>query len=289
MGVAEAIRKNDNLYFALRSSKLRIGLSLFAFFLLCGLIGPFLTRYGPLQMMSGAPCSPPSPAHPMGTTYLGEDVLTQLMHGLRSTIYVGFLGGSIGTAIGLVIGFLAGYYGGKLLDELLMLLTNMLLVIPTLAVLIILGCYLPYRGITVEAVIIGLTNWPWVARAVRAQTLSIKNKEYVNLARISANSTRRIIVQDIAANMFSYCFMAFILQFQGAILTSVGFDVIGLGPTKGISIGMILYWANKSAAVQLGFWWWPFFPGLSVTLLIMSLFLMNTGLDEAFNPRLREM
>jgi peptide/nickel transport system permease protein len=289
MTLAERIKKNDNLYFALRSVKVRIGLGIFLFFLLAGLIGPFFAKYDPLQMMVGAPMRPPSSAYPMGTTYLGEDVLSQLLHGLRSTIYVGFLGGVIGWIIGMVVGFIAGYNGGKFIDELLMLLTNILLVIPTLAVLIILGCYLPYRGITIESIIIGLTNWPWVARAVRAQTLSIKNKEYVNLARISGNPSRKIIVQDVAVNMFSYCFMAFILQFQGAILTSVGFDVIGLGPTKGISIGMILRWANQSAAVQLGQWWWPFFPGLTVTLLIMSLFLINTGLDEAFNPRLREM
>jgi peptide/nickel transport system permease protein len=289
MGLIDVIKKNDNLYFALRSRKVQIGSTIFLFFLLCGLLGPFFMKYDPMEMMVGAPQSPPSAQFPLGTTYLGEDGLSQLMHGLRSTIFVGFLGGIIGTSIGFLIGFVAGYNGGKILDELLMLLTNILLVIPVLAVLIILGCYLPYRGITVEAIIIGCTNWPWVARAVRAQTLSIKNKEYVNLARISANSSSKIIVQDIATNMLSYCFMTFILQFQGAILTSVGFDVIGLGPMNGISIGLILYWANKMAAIQFGAWWWPFFPGLVVTLLITSLFLINTGLDEVFNPRLREM
>jgi peptide/nickel transport system permease protein len=289
VSIAAWIKKNDNLYFALRSRKVQIGAIMFLFFLLCGLIGPLVVKYDPFQMMAGPPQIPPSAEYPLGTTYLGEDGLSQLMHGLRATLYVGFLGGIIGTAIGLLIGFVAGYNGGRILDEVLMLLTNILLVIPIIAVLIILGCYLPTRGLTTEAIIIGCFNWPWVARAVRAQTLSIKNKEYVNLARISANRTTKIIVQDIATNMFSYCFMAFILQIQGAILASVGLEVIGLGPMNAISIGMILYWSNKMAAIQFGAWWWPFFPGLVVTMLITSLFLINTGLDEVFNPRLREM
>jgi peptide/nickel transport system permease protein len=289
MNFTEFIKKNDYLYFALRSKKVLIGTVALLFFLLLGLAGPFFMKHGPNDMMVGAPQMPPSPQFLLGTTYLGEDVLSQLVYGLRSTLFVGFLGACIGTAIGFTVGFVAGYNGGKLIDEILMLLTNIMLVLPVLAVLIILGCYLPYRGITIEAIIIGCTIWPWVARAVRAQTLSIKNKEFVNLSRISAHPTSKTIIQDIATNMFSYCFMAFIHLFNGVILTSVGFDVIGLGPIKGISIGLILYWANKQSAVTFGAWWWPFFPGIVLTLLITTLYLINTGLDEAFNPRLREM
>jgi peptide/nickel transport system permease protein len=288
MSLKSYIKSNDNLYFALRDKRVIIGLVMFVFFLLIGLVGPMFAPYDP-QGMDVAPMQPPSGDYLMGTTYYGEDVFSQVLYGLRNTIFMGFIGGVIGIIIGLLIGFIAGYYGGKAIDEVLMLFTNVLLVLPVLAILIILGCYLQTRGIVIEGVIIGCTSWPWVARAVRAQTLSIKNREYVNLSRISSLPTRKILVQDIAASMLSYNVMAFILQFQGAILTSVGFDVIGLGPTDGNSIGMILYHANQGSATMLGFWWWPFFPGLIVTLLITSLFLINTGLLEVFNPKLREM
>lgn len=290
MGLLNRLKKYDNLFFALRSRKVIIGASMFLFFLLFGLIGPSLAPYPPNDMnFLFNPMEAPSGDHWMGTTYIGQDVFSQLLYGLQNTIAVGFLGGIIGTFIGLLVGFFAGYYGGKLLDELLMFFTNILLVIPVIAVITIVGCYLPVRGWEVTATLIGFTNWPWVARAVRAQTLSLKNRDFVNLSRISALPTGQILFKDIAKNMLSYNVMVFILQFQGAILTSVGYDVLGLGAPDSVSIGQILYWANQSAAVQLGTWWWPFFPGVVVTLLITSLFLVNTGLHEVFNPKLREM
>jgi len=165
----------------------------------------------------------------------------------------------------------------------------MLLVIPTIALLIILSAYLPYRGVVTQSMIIGFTSWPWVARAVRSQTLSLRNKEFVNLSRISGASSFKIIKDDIAYNMFSYVFMVYILQFAGAILTSVSLDFIGLGPTRGISLGLIMQNAVNWNAIQLGLWWWAILPGVILTVLVTSLYFINTGLDEVFNPTLREM
>jgi len=170
-----------------------------------------------------------------------------------------------------------------------MMLTNILLVIPTLALLIIVAAYLPYRGVFIQSIIIGLTAWPWTARAVRSQTLSLRTREFVNLARISGRSHMKIIMYEVLPNMMSYVFMVFILQFGGAILAAVGLDFIGLGPSRGISIGLMLQNAVLWNAIQLGMWWWAIPPGLVITLVVGALYFMNVGLDEVFNPRLREM
>ncbi|WP_448378340.1 ABC transporter permease [Fervidobacterium sp.] len=279
---------NEILFFAFRNKKLRLGFSIVLFFLILAIIGPYISKYkDPLEYV-GPGYQPPSRDYWFGTTTFGQDVFTQLVHGLRSSFFIGFFGGGLATLIGLIVGFLAGYEGG-LFDEVLMMITNILLVIPTLALLIIVASYLPYRGIFIESVIIGLTAWPWTARAVRAQTLSLKAREYVNLARITGRSHFKIILYEIMPNMMSYVFMVFILQFGGAILAAVGLDFIGLGPTKGISIGLMLQNAVLWNAIQLGIWWWAIPPGLVITLIVGALYFMNTGLDEVFNPRLREM
>ncbi|WP_448376207.1 ABC transporter permease [Fervidobacterium sp.] len=276
------------LFFAFRNRKLRIGLSIVLFFFLLSLVGPYISKYkDPLEYV-GPGYQAPGSEYWLGTTTFGQDVFTQLVHGLRSSFFIGFFGGGLATLIGLLLGFFAGYEGGWV-DELLMMITNILLVIPTLALLIIVASYLPYRGIFIQSVIIGLTAWPWTARAVRAQTLSLKAREYVNLARISGRSHLKIIFYEIMPNMMSYVFMVFILQFGGAILAAVGLDFIGLGPTKGISIGLMLQNAVLWNAIQLGIWWWAIPPGLVITLIVGALYFMNTGLDEVFNPRLREM
>lgn len=198
------------------------------------------------------------------------------------------IGGGLATFVGLIVGFFAGYEGG-IIDEILMMLTNILLVIPTLALLIIVASYLPYRGVFIQSVIIGLTAWPWTARAVRSQTLSLKMREFVNLARITGRSHLKIILYEILPNMLSYVFMVIILQFGGAILAAVGLDFIGLGPTQGISLGLMMQNAVLWNAIQLGMWWWAIPPGLVITLIVGALYFMNTGLDEVFNPKLREM
>ena len=279
---------SEILFFAFRNVKLRIGLIIVLFFLLLGIFGPMISKYqDPLDYV-GQGYQPPSKEHWLGTTTFGQDVFTQLVYGIRSSFFVGLVGGGIATIIGLVIGFLAGYEGGWI-DELLMMLTNILLVIPTLALLIIVAAYLPYRGVFIQSIIIGLTAWPWTARAVRSQTLSLRTREFVNLARISGRSHMKIIMYEVLPNMMSYVFMVFILQFGGAILAAVGLDFIGLGPSRGISIGLMLQNAVLWNAIQLGMWWWSIPPGLVITLVVGALYFMNVGLDEVFNPRLREM
>jgi len=278
--------KKEFLYFALRNWKLRIGLSIVLFFLLLTFVGPLLTDYDPWAYIAPA-AQPPSAEHWFGTTTFGQDVFSQFVHGLGPVFLVGTLGGGLATLIGTVIGFVAGYRGG-LVDEVLNMLTNVVLVIPTMAILLIIAAYLTVRGFFIEAIFIGCTAWPWTARAVRAQTLSLRTREFVDLARISGMSPLKIVATEIAPNMMSYLVMVFILQFGGAILTAATLDFIGLGPTTGISLGLMMNYAVLWGALPLGIWWWFVPPGLAIALIVGALYITNVGLDEVFNPKLRE-
>jgi peptide/nickel transport system permease protein len=188
----------------------------------------------------------------------------------------------------MLVGFTAGYRGGAV-DEVLNMLTNVVLVIPTFALLLVIAAYLQVRGIMTEAVFIGLTSWPWAARAIRAQTFSLTSREFVSLARLSGVRSSRIIFREIAPNMSSYLFMMFILLFGGAILIAATLDFIGLGPSNTISLGMMMQLSVQNAALQLHLWWWFLPPGLAIMTIVGSLYVLNVGLDEVFNPKLREM
>jgi peptide/nickel transport system permease protein len=272
---------------ARRDRRLVVGTAILGLFLVVAVVGPFLTPNGPWDYV-GPPGAPPSAEYWFGTTTFGQDVFAQFVHGLRTSFLVGFLGGGLAALVGMLVGFVAGYRGG-VVDEALNVLTNTILVIPTLAVLIIIVAYLQARGVLIQALFIGLTSWPWAARAIRAQTLSLRTREFVDLARLSGASTLQTIVREIAPNMSSYLFMAFILLFGGAILIAATLDFIGLGPTEGISLGLMMNNAVLWAALQLGLWWWFVPPGAAITAIVGALYVMNVGLDEIFNPRLREL
>jgi peptide/nickel transport system permease protein len=279
--------RSEFIYFAWRNVKLRIGVSVLLAFVLFSIIGPFLAKYDPLEYV-GPAGAPPSREYWFGTTTFGQDVFSQFAHGTRSTLIVGLLGGSLGTLIGILVGLISGYRGG-LLDEFLNMITNIILIIPTLAVLIIIAAYLSVRGILTESMFIGLTAWPWAARAIRAQTFSLRVREFVDLARMTGRSSLRIVLTEIAPNMMSYLLLVFILQFGGAVLNAATLDFIGLGPTKGMSLGLIMNNAVLWAALQLGMWWWLLPSGAAIAAIVGALYITNVGLDEIFNPKLREM
>jgi peptide/nickel transport system permease protein len=277
----------EMLHFALRDKRILIGASVVLFFVVLGIVGPILDQEDPLAYV-GPQSAPPSVDWWFGTTTFGQDVFAQFANGLQATFIVGLLGGGLAAVVGITVGFIAGYSGGWV-DELLNMVTNVVLVIPTLVVLIVFAAYLSARGVLVEAAFIGLTSWPWAARAIRAQTFSLRAREFVDLASLSGMSSRKIIFGEIAPNMGSYLFMTFILLFGGAVLIAATLDFIGLGPTDGISLGLMMNNAVLWSALQLGLWWWFIPPGLGITAIVGALYVMNVGLDEIFNPKLRDI
>ena len=279
--------RNELLYFALRNPKVVGAVVVITVLAVLGVVGPMLADHGPNEY-AGPTMQPPSAEFWFGTTMFGQDVWVQFVAGLRSTFLVGILGSVVSGVLGMTIGFVAGFRGGWV-DELLNMLTNVVLVIPGFVVLIVINMYLGVRSVPMQALYIGLFSWPWVARAVRAQTLSLRTREFVDLARLSGVPTRTIIVREVAPNMYSYLFMTFVLLFGGAILTAASLDFIGLGPTNAVSLGLMMNQAVQWSALHLGMWWWFVPPGLGITVLVGALYIMNVGLDEVFNPKLREM
>jgi peptide/nickel transport system permease protein len=154
--------------------------------------------------------------------------------------------------------------------------------------LIVIGSYLTSRSVLFEGVFIGLTTWPWVARAVRAQTFSLRTREFVDLAKLSGRRPVSIIVKDIAPNMASYLFLVIILLFGSSMLIAASYDFLGLGPTSLVSIGSMMNDATHSSALFYHLWWWFIPPGVVLTAMVAALYVANVGLDEVFNPKLRE-
>jgi peptide/nickel transport system permease protein len=279
-------RRSEFVYFALRNWKFVLGAGVVVTFLAVAVFGPLLTDHTPLEF-TGPTDQPPSADYWFGTTSFGQDVYSQFVYGLRAAFLVGAVGGGIAWLIGATVGFIAGYRGGAI-DDVLTMLTNVVLVIPTLAILIIVAAYLEVHSYATEAVLIGLTSWPWAARAVRAQTFSLKTREFVDVARLSGRNTRQIITTEIGPNMSSYLLMMFILLFGGAILIGASLDFLGLGPSESISLGLMMTNSFLASALLLGSWWWFLPPGLGIIAVVGGLYVMNVGLDEIFNPKLRE-
>ena len=224
--------------------------------------------------------------HVLGTDNFGRDVLTQLVAGARTSLLIGIMAGIIATLIGLTIGLLAGYHGGQL-DNFLSTITNIFIVIPSFVILVLVSVSLRSRSFITTAFVIGITAWPWTARSVRAQTTSLRNRDHVNLSKLSGHSMPRIIVKDILPYLGSYVMMAFILQVASGILAEASLSMLGLGPQNVASLGLMMQWAMSFNALPTGAWW-AFLPVVfTVALISFSLNLMNSGLDQIFNPQIR--
>ncbi len=267
-----------------RSRKLVVGLSILTVLALCAIVGPIIypdaNRSGPDAFAS------PSASHLLGTTNLGQDVFQQLLNGARGSLAVGLIAGVLSTLIAMVIGIVAGYIG-KLTDDLLSLFANVVLVIPSLPLIILITDYVQSRGYLTIALVIALTAWAPTSRVLRTQTLSVRNRDFVDAARVAGEPAWRIIVYEVMPNLLPIIANSLVFSGLFAILTEAGLDFIGLGTTNASSWGSILYYAQNAQALSLGAWWWFVPPGLCIALVGMSLALINFSIDELVNPRLR--
>jgi peptide/nickel transport system permease protein len=269
----------------LRAPKIAIGLAIVILFVLVAIFGPMIYRVNP-SSTSNDLLQGPSAAHWLGTTQSGQDVLAQLIVGARISMFVGFVGGAIATVLSLFVGVLGGYLGG-VADEILSVFTNIFLVIPALPLVIILAGYLPGKGALSVAIVISVTGWAWGARVQRAQTLSIRKRDYIEAARIAGEGTMRIIFSEILPNEIAIVASSFLFTVIFAILTEAGLAFLGLANLSSWSWGTMLYWAQSDSALQVGAWWWFVPPGMCIALVGAGLSMINFGIDEFVNPRLR--
>ncbi|OPA76870.1 ABC transporter permease [Paenibacillus selenitireducens] len=276
---------NHSIRILLKSPKFMIGTIVLVLMIAFVLIYPFINTKDPLEMMALA-FQPPDSNLLLGSDNFGRDLFLELVYGIRTSMMVGLIAGVCATIIGLIFGLASGYMGG-FVDNFLTAITNIFIVIPSFIILILISVSIDSRSSLVTALIIGITSWPWTARAVRAQTTSLRNRDHVNIAKISGHSTSRIILSEILPYIASYVVMAFVLQTASGILSEASISMLGLGPYNTISLGILMNWALVFEAPVAGAWW-AFIPAaFSIAVITFSLYLMNTGMDEIFNPKIR--
>jgi len=271
----------------LRNPKGRVGLAVFGGMVLLALLAPLLAdRATATDFNLLTTRQSPSLHHPFGTTDQGSDVWAQVVWGARPSLMLGFFAGLISTVIATVVGITAAYVGG-IVDDLMMVLTNVFLVIPTIPLLIDVTAFLHTRGTWVMTLVIALTLWAFEARIIRGQALTLKNRDFIHAAKVAGEPTWRIVFAELLPNMISRICAAFVLVFYIAILVDAGLEFLGLGDMQKASWGVALYWATVNSSVLQGEWWSFVFPGVAIGITVLGLTLLLAGIDEVSNPRLR--
>jgi peptide/nickel transport system permease protein len=266
--------------------KSRTGLIILTLIALIGIFAPVLAPHDPRDA-AFLPLEKPTSEHWLGTTQAGEDILSQLIYGARTSLIVGILAGGLATIIGLIIGMIAGYAGGWI-DEVLSFFINLALVVPTLPLMITFAAYSPVKGVTTVIIVIAITGWAWGARVKRSQIISLRERDYITASIFAGEPMWRIVFREIMPNMTSLIVASYIGAAGAAIGAEAGLSFIGVGDPTSISWGTMLYWADNSGALLTGQWGWLIPPGLMLALLITSLTLINFGVDAISNPHLRE-
>ena len=269
----------------------KIGFCIFTFILLLAVLADYIAPYNPYERV-GPPLSPPSMKYMLGTNDIGQDILSELIYGARTSLLIGFTAAIVGTIIGVLIGLASGYFGG-IVDEVLMRLTDAWLSIPTLLFTIFLVALTSRITLfpTIYSIIIAisLTSWPGTARLVRSRVLSIKESPYIESAIAIGASSTRIMFKHILPNVIPIIVVTIIMTTARAILVEASLGFLGLGDPTVKSWGMMIHYAMKRNAIILGMWWWFIPPGILISLLILSIYLIGIGLEEYYNPRLRHI
>jgi peptide/nickel transport system permease protein len=250
-----------------------------------GIVGTLLTQPELRRTGSFPVRLPPGPGGLLGTDALGRSVAIQLSEAILQSLQVGLIAATLGTFLGALIGFVSGYFG-KAVDAILRTLTDVFLSVPSLLFLILIASLVKGVGVQAVAIIIGAFAWASPARQSRAQVLSLKERTFVKLSRLSGMSSLEIIFVELMPNMLQWLGANFVNAFLAAVLAEAGLSLLGLGPQREMTLGMMIYWALSYGAILQNLWWWWLVPVLTLMCLFLALYLVHLGLDEVSNPRL---
>ncbi len=224
--------------------------------------------------------------HPLGTESSGRDMLAVLLVGAPRSLWIGIIAAGIGIIVGVILGFTAGFLGGWV-DAVIRTLSDSFVTIPSLAVLIVISAFVSFNNITYMALMLALFAWPGPTRLLRSQVLTMRERGYIRMARLSGASTIDIMFKEMMPNLLPYLAASFTGNVSGAILAATGLEVLGLGPTRVPTLGITIFYSIRAAAILRGMWWWWGVPIAALVWIFAGLFLMTVGLDEIANPRLR--
>lgn len=287
VGRTVAINWPRGLQALLTDRKAVLGVAILAFFILVAICGPLIWPGNPMASdYTATPQQPPSAAHWFGTDQQSHDIFLQMVYGTWPSLALGFSIGLAATVLSVLVGMSAGYFGGWV-DEILSLITNIALVIPSLPLIIVLASWVQVKNDVPIIAIIALTSWAWGARVLRSQTLSVRRKDFVLASQVSGEAGWRIVLGEVLPNMTSLVVSGFIGTTVFAIGAAAGLYFLGFGNLSEVNWFTILYWAQNSSALQTGAWWTFVIPGAAIALLGTALSLINFGIDQISNPRLR--
>jgi peptide/nickel transport system permease protein len=270
----------------LQNRKSRTGLVMVGFMVLIALIAPLISVAHPNDFNILVARQAPSWHHLFGTTDQGSDIFSQVVVGARRSLLLGAGAGLLATGLAAILGITAAYAGG-IVDEVVNFLTNVFLTIPAIPLLVVVSGYLKNRGMVTMIVVLALVLWAFEARILRGQALSLKNRDFIQAAKASGESTRRIVFGELMPNMISRIAAAFVLVFYIALLTDAGLEFLGLGDQSATSWGVTLSWSQTNSTVLQGEWWPFFVPCAALAFTVLGLVLILAGIDEFSNPRLR--
>ena len=273
--------------FLLDNMKLTVGLGMVLAVILFGYVGPVFVDMALTEVGSSTLSLPPSSEHLLGTDAQGRDMLAWLIEATPASLRVGLLAGALGVLFGVVIALIGGYFGG-IVDNVLRTFTDVMLTIPSLLVLIILAAAVRVVSLEMMALIIATFAWMGPARVIRAQVLTLRERSFIELAKLSGESNMNIIFKELMPNLMPYVLAAFVGSLLGSILAATGLEFLGLGPANISTLGNILFWQDFYNALIRGMYWWWGPPIVIFVLLFTGLFLASMGLDEWANPRLKE-
>lgn len=271
-----------------RNPSLAVGVLLVGGLLVFSLVGSFFVDARMARPLAAPSSQMPSLAHPFGSDSQGRDLFAVLVYGTWLTVRLGLIAGAIGIAVGGALGFISAYFGGWT-DRIINFVTDVLLTVPALLILVIIAsAFRDGLTPTTMALIIAALAWRRPARQIRAQVLVMRNAGYVNTARISGAGPFEIIFAELVPNLLPYLVASFVTAVSAAVLASIGLEAMGLGPKNAPTLGMTIYYMMNFSAFLLKMWWWIVPPIMALVVLFVGLYLINTGLDELANPRLRK-
>jgi peptide/nickel transport system permease protein len=280
----------DRIRASLRAVRLNplltVGLLIILLLVLFAYAGPLLTDTTRAEVGAFKPKLRPSGEHLLGTDTQGRDVLAVLTLATPQTLNIGLIAGAVGIGIGVVLGLLSGYFSGPI-DTLIRIATDVFITIPAIAILVVVATNVRTINVGIMALIIASLAWRLPTRAIRAQALSVRERGYVQVARLNGVGDLELILKEVLPNLLPYIAASFVATVSWAILATIGLEALGLGPQNEYTLGMMIYWAQFYGAILRGFWWWWAPPIVMIVLIFVGLFFTSAGLDQLVNTRLR--
>lgn len=268
----------------LRNRALLAGLLILAAIGALSIVGPWLIDPSAARVGATIPRQPPSLAHWLGTDGQGRDMWTVLLLAMPQTLKIGIAAGLISLSVGVVFGLIAGFMGG-IVDAVIRLASDVMMTIPGIAILVLVASNVREMTVGLMALIVSSLSWMVATRTIRAQTLSLRERGYIQVARLNGASGLRLIFVEVLPNLLPFIAASFVLTVSNAMLATIGLEALGLGPQNELTLGTIIYWAQFYGAILRGFWWWWGPPILAISLIFVALMLTSVGMDGYVNKR----